>query len=266
MYYTEWLHVRHVLKWVAIVLAALCVIHGVLLLAYPEIRSLGADKQSDGIPLPFFFALSGLICTWFACRFARALCDETDGHLPVAFTRPVSRTQYALGAMAMDSLGILAIFAMLVAAQFILTAQHNGLGLIIATPDSGIQLLRFLAMPFAYYGLLIGLSGWLGKGGRSVIGLSYAASYVLLLLAVIGFAPPWGTIFTILNTVNPLAYSGYSYHTTHNTVNIVAGSNMGGPHLSFFPAIVPAADFAALAVLCIVGLAAGIAEWRRVEA
>ena len=264
MYYTEWLHVRHVLKWVAIVLAAFCVIHGALLAAYPVLVPLGTE--SDGVPLPLTFALAGLVCTFFACRFARALSDENDGHLPIVFTRPVSRTQYALGAIAMDSFGIVAIFAMVVAMDLIVTAQHKALGLIIVTPDSGIQLLRFLALPFAYYGVLMGLTGWLGKGGRSVIGLSYAGSFVLLILAVIGIAQPWGMIFTFLDTFNPLAYGGYSYHTSHDTVNIVAGSNLAGHSVSLFNAITPAGDFVALALLCVAGLVAGIAEWRRVEA
>lgn len=266
MYYTEWLRVRHVLIWAAIILAAICVIHGAVLLAYPSLVSLGANKQTDGVPLPFFFAVAGLVCTWFACRFARTLSDENDGHLPVVFTRPVSRTQYALGAIAMDSLGMLAIFVMVVVAQFIITGQHKALDLIVVPPDTGIQLVRFLALPFAYYGILMALASWSGKGGRGITWLSYAASYVLLLLAAIGLEAPWGTIVTIINTFNPMAYAGYSYHTSHDTVNIVAGQNVGVSHLALLNTVIPSVDFVALLLLCVAGLVAGIAEWRRVEA
>jgi hypothetical protein len=261
VYYTQFLRITSGLKWLAIVLAALLAII-VAIAAANGAFSMHSHGSPDkgGAPLPALFALAGVVASIFASRYARTLSEENEAHLPVAWTKPVSRVRFALTVVAVDAIGILAAFVLTMAAIFTLFAIFGVTRFVLVPPDSGVQLLRFLMLPFAIYGLMTALTASFGKAGRGLIGWCWAAFGTFALLGLADFPHPWKGVIATLNLVNPLTYAGYTYKTGHESMQIFTGPN---------GAVIQAAvgvEFMALLVLAVVGLTAGVLLWRRVEA
>ena len=255
MQYIAVLRVLNVLKWLAIVLGAFCLLHGLILAMVPAL--VRSDAVSDTVPLPFFFSLAGFFSALVASRLALGLSEENESHLALALTKPVSRTRYALSLMAVDVVGILAAFVMLFVAEIIVTAQHQALAQIVVTPDSGTQLIRFLALPLAFYGVLTAVTARFGHGARAMVGWSWGAAIFLLLLSAVEL-DPWRSIVAALNIINPLFYATYSYQSANGTVNVVSSGAAA--------MVAPALDCVALAALGCAGIAVAISQWHRVEA
>ena len=262
MYYTQLLRITSGLKWLAIVLVALYAFIVAISAANGAFHDgLHGTPDKDGVPLPVFFAIAGFVASFFASRYARTLSEENESHLPVVWTKPVSRVGYALGIIGVDALGIAAAFALTVAMLIVLFATFGAVRFIQISADTGPQLLRFLALPFAYYGLMTALTASFGKAGRGLIGWAWCASIALMIFNAVGLPKPWSQVFAALDVVNPLAYGAYSHTSSHETVNIASG-----PHASAFTTLALASDISALLLLAIGGLVAGVLLWRRVEA
>jgi hypothetical protein len=262
VYYTQLLRITNGLKWLAIVLASILALI-VSIGGANGAFSLHAHGSPDegGAPLPALFAIAGIAASIFASFFARTLSEENESHLPVAWTKPVSRVRYALTVMGVDALGIVTAFALTMLAIVSLFAIFGVTRFILVTPDSGVQLLRFLALPFAFYGLMTALTASFGKAGRGLIGSFWGASLALGLLGAADFPRPWKAILAAINLVNPMSYASYSYSSGHETTHIFAGSNS----VSIQAAAV-SIEFAILLLLAVAGLTAGVLLWRRVEA
>ena len=260
MYYTQFLRVANGLKWLAIALTALLA----LIVTIAGVNGAFSEPvhgspDHGGAPLPVLFGAAGFIAACFASRFARSLSEENEAHLPVVWTTPASRSAYALAVIGVDVLGILAAFGLTLLAMASLIAIFGVARFIEVTPDSGVQLVRYLALPLAYYGIMMALTASLGKAGRGVIGFAWVGSAILSLLAASAFPPPWKTLFALLNTINPIAYAGYTHSVGHDTVNMFSNTSQ-------YASLAVTTDIAALIVLCVVGLLAGVLQWRRLEA
>ena len=261
MYYTQFLRVTCGLKWLAIVQLGLMAL--IVLIAGANgafSHQIHSTRHTD-IPLPALFAIAAFFASGFAARYARTLSEENEAHLPVAWTKPVSRVRYALTTIGVDAIGILASFALTLGVIFLFLAIFGATPYVAVTPDTPMQLLRYLALPFAFYGLLTALTASFGKAGRGIIGWGLLFSFIMALFSNFDLPAPWKTIVTAINYVNPLSYSSYQHTSGNDTVNVMAG-----PHGSTFTTLALTFDFAALTVLCVAGLVAGIYLWRRVEA
>jgi len=262
VYYPQLLRLTNGLKWLTIVLTCVAAFFIAIAAANGVYHHPAhGPRSSDDLPLPMFFAMAGFIASFFASRYARTLSEENEGHLPVVWTKPVSRAEYAMTVIAADALGICAAFGIALVIELAFCAALGALPFIQITSDAGVQLIRFLLLPLAYYGLMMALTASFGKAGRGLIGWAWCFSFVIMLIAALHPPKPWDTIATLLNTINPLAYAGYSHTNAHETVNI--GS---GPAPTVFTSLALGIDIAALLVLCVAGMAAGIVLWRRVEA
>jgi hypothetical protein len=261
VYYTQLLRITSGLKWLAIVLAAILALI-VSIAGANGAFSMHAHGTPDegGAPLPALFAIAGIAASIFASFFARTLSEENESHLPVAWTKPVSRVRYALTVIGVDTLGILTAFALTMLAIFSLFAIFGVTRFILVTPDSGVQFLRFLALPFAFYGLMTALTASFGKAGRGLIGWFWGASGMLVLLGSADFPHPWKEIFATINIINPMSYASYSFTSGHSTTHIFAGMN--GVSIQAAVSI----EFMILLLLAVAGLTAGVLLWRRVEA
>lgn len=261
MYYTQMLRIASGLKWLAVILASIYALVAGIAAANGDLSRPHAPVEQGAITLPMLFAIAGLIASIFASRYARTLSEENEGHLPVVWTKPASRERYALTVVGIDILGIVAAFllAFLTALAFIATfAAVSAIGV---PSDSGMQLLRYLALPLGYYGVMTALTASFGKPGRGIIGFTWLASFLVMLFAALDFPQPWNLVFTVLNFVNPIAYAGYTHKSAHDATVIASG-----PHATVFTSLALSVDLAALLALFVVGLALGIAQWRRVEA
>ena len=263
MQYTQTLRVLNSLKWLAIVLAALYVFIVGVAAANGFVGHVPSVKDSDfSIPVPALFALAAFVACIVATRFGRTLSEENEDHLPVVWTRPSSRVRTVLSIVAVDALGILATFAIYLIVSAALIATFQVTKFVVTPSDTPLELLRYLAEPFAFYALLMALTASTGRAGRGLVGWFWVGAIFLGILAASPFIPkPWHAIFNIINFINPLAYG--SYHTTagHSTVNV-----MGGPAPTYVAGLTPGMDLIALLILFAVGLALALVQWRRLEA
>ncbi len=216
--------------------------------------SVGAAAQvtsaDQRFPLSLLFAIAGVVATIFAGTFGASLACENDGHLDVAFTRPASRTRYAVTLMLMDIAGIAVAFVMSVAAGFIIVTATGAWKLFAIDADAWQNLLRFLLLPVSCYGLWQALTASLRSQARWVVGVSVIVSVMLLGLDAAVDRGAWHAILAVVNYINPLVYG--TYQTDRPLLQ--------------YPFAYWQLNVAALAVLGGVGIAAALAQWRRVEA
>jgi len=259
MYYTQLLRVSRGLLCLSVVMAALFALIAITAAANGWFYSSHVPPHSADTeaPVPAFFAVAGFVAAIFGSRFARSLSEENEAHLPVVWTAPVSRLRYAATVMAIDAAGIFAAFAIVIATMFALMAFMNVLSYLTLTPDSWIQLARFLAFPLAFYGLMSAATASLGKPGRAAIGYCWVAVFLLGILNAAGLPRPWDAVIGALDLLNPIHYAAYSHGTGTNQVHVFSGMS---------PAMALSADVGALCTLCAVGLAAALWQWRRLEA
>jgi len=183
------------------------------------------------------------------------LAKENDGHLELAWTKPVSRERYALASFAVDSAAI-ALSQLLTIAVTLLATLMFFVPRFGTESNMGWYILAAIAAPLAWYALLTAASAWLRRGPGLVIGLGWIAALLIpgLAQALAGAAKvnpiaAWFyTIFHSLSYLDPIAYIA----TQHGHSGLLA---------------IPAAGGAGILCALLVGyLALAVAQWRRVEA
>lgn len=257
MHYLMALRVQSTLKWLIYVTGGLYVLivgvaasQGVFAVPPPPVHS-------GDCPLPALFAAASLAASICATILACALCQANDGHLPVAWTLPISRTTAAMKTFATGALGVLAAFAITLFAIFVFIATFRALPAVTWTPDSGEQLVRFLLFPFAIYGLTTAISASLGRHGSALAGWSWLAYLISGVWANLNLPQPWHAIFLAINLFDPLRYASYS--TASGAVQVMT---MPGTPVQVELGI----DIAALAALALAGYVGGLLQWNRLEA
>jgi len=262
MRYTQTLRILNGLKWFSVVAVAFyAVVVGIAALTgfFGHVQHI-TDKNFN-IPLPALFALASLVTCFFVTRFGRTLALENDEHLPLVWTRPSSRSRTALTVLGVDALGILAAFAIWMVLAFALVATFRVSQYVIVPGDAFVQLLRYLALPFAFYAVLMALTASV-EGGGAMCGWAWVGAIFLTVLAASPFIPnPWHAVFNFIDFINPLAYGSFHSQTGSDTINVI-----GGPTPTYVAGLTPAMDVVGLTILFAIGLAAGLIQWRRLEA
>ncbi|HET9343009.1 MAG TPA: hypothetical protein VFO25_08875 [Candidatus Eremiobacteraceae bacterium] len=261
MQYTQTLRMLNGLKVLAIVFGALYVFVVIIAASNGFFAHIAHPDKQFEIPLPALFAFAGFVTCIFCSSYGRTLSEENDGHLPVVWTRPMSRIQTTLTILKVDAIGMLAAFAMymVLAAVFITTFQvwHY-----VTVPSNTLaQFGRFILEPIAFYALLMAVTASTGSAGRGLIGWFWVGAIFLSILAASPIPNPWHEIFNIADFINPLAYGSYHYTAGTTTVNV-----NGSSALTYVAALSPATDAVALLILFAAGFALGLAQWRRLEA
>jgi len=219
--------------------------------------------DSSGIPplpLGLLFLTSILPGFIMASRLGGVLAKENDGHLEIAWTKPVSRERYAAAAFAVDIATIVATqFVWLIMVMLILLAYFvSGFYL-----ESGIGVHVGLALlgPIAWYAALNGWSASLKRGPGMVVGLGWLFAIIVPAIAsgtaslVHPLAGLVHAVFTGLTYLDPIAFCGISVRGSVVSASVPAVGNIS-----------LAASCAVLAALAIFYLAASLVQWRRVEA
>ncbi|MDQ6780708.1 MAG: hypothetical protein M3Z37_06100 [Candidatus Eremiobacteraeota bacterium] len=246
MYYKEWLRVRRALTVLIIMAGVALVLHQISVLI------LRNEPSPGDTPLSLFFAVAGIVATLYAGWFGASLSAENSGHLEIAWTKPVSRNRYALLTMGVDLVGIFAAFVLGLAGMIAVIAQHGALSSVTVDPAAWANLVRFLLLPFAFFGLWQALTASLRCAGSSVVGYSTVATVILLGLGALGLPDVWGAIFHTLNYLNPMVYGTFTTSDGGGVIN--------------HPFAAWQLNLVGLAVIGSAGIAIALAQWRKLEA
>lgn len=210
--------------------------------------------KSGGLDLELLLAIALPGAMIIATILAGVLTKENQGHLELAWTKPISREAYALLMMGVDVAGILAVILLGIVYQLIETSfwlvPHIWL-----TPQSGTLGGLAILLPIAWYALLTACGASLKQTLGVIVGTAWPVAAFLLIFSGINFgsAPVANFIslaFRTIDTLNPLAYAIQIFNHTRFTL---------------VPPSV-ASSIAALAVITLVSIAAAVLQWRRVEA
>lgn len=195
------------------------------------------------------WAFGGIVASIVASILARSLAVENDGHLAVAWTKPFSRVTHALAKFAVDLSAVTYIFALTCGAVFVYLAATGLIHNVVVALDVWSQLLRYFLAPFAFYGLAQALTSTLSRQAGMVIGFTWVALVVLIILSIVRLPVPFHAIVDVLNYANPLVYLAFAVDD-HGTV-ITYGFS---------------AAALALALIALIGGATAIYRWQRSEA
>ncbi len=215
--------------------------------------------MSANIGIGILFAISCIIGLVTATMLGGVLAKENDGHLELAWTKPVSRERLAIASIAVDMVTIvvsqLAMFALTLIVVLMFVRPHlyaNAL-----TPwVIGLAVLA----PLAWYACLTAFSASLKRGLGLVCGLGWLAA--LMIPSVAGATATSSSdigrtihsIFQPLAYIDPIAY--ISFHGSMESAGLQMHTVVGSIEFSTLMLLLLTVVYAALAVL----------QWRRVEA
>jgi len=208
------------------------------------------NVSHGSVPLEVLFVIPAFTTAIFALILGCFLANENCGHLEIAWTRPASRTGYALRAMAVDAAGLAVayLFTLGLCALYValLGFSHN----LRSDAALATNVVRFAIYPFAWYGLIAAITASLRAGAGIVVGLTWVAAQIFLVLLTLRFPPIIHGLVLFVNLFNPMVYGGYSDtgHATYNTI-MATPVAIGG-----------------LLGLAILGTGAALLQWRRLEA
>jgi hypothetical protein len=212
------------------------------------------------IPVSILFAISEIIGLVTATMLGGILAKENDGHLELAWTKPVSRERLALAYIGVDMATIVVsqfamiLLTLIVCAMFVWPTFYTDA---YTLPSIVLALLG----PIAWYAGLTAFSASLKRGLGMVIGLGWLAALVIpsveagtsfsgndIVRSIHG-------LFKLLSYIDPIQYVHISYH-----------GSLGANGMQSMP-IGPLGTEVALAlVLTIVYVVLAVLQWRRVEA
>jgi hypothetical protein len=209
------------------------------------------------------FGISVPLALIFATIIACALARENEGHLELAWTKPVSRDRFALGAIAVDLAGIAAT----IVGSVIVFALIN---LLFQLPHFYLDAAGFTAIvltftvPMAWYALLTTASASLKRGCGAVVGTAWPAAFVLPILVGAFSAHHRNSmlgqmiagVLRTVDTLNPLVY--LPSFSSNGTIALHAG-------LTLVSGTARSAIVTTL-VLLLIYIAFAVLQWRRVEA
>ena len=216
--------------------------------------------MTANIPVAILFAIAEVIGLITATMLGGVLAKENDGHLEIAWTKPVSRERLAVASMGADIVTILisqfamVLLVLIVCAMFIWPTFTSDA---TTFPSIAITLLA----PMAWYACLTAFSASLKRGLGMVVGLGWLAAIAIPAIAEgtassssdIGRAIHW--VFQPIAYIDPIEYAHLSFHGSGG-MSAMQNAPLGPLGVSA----------GMLLVLTVVYLALSVLQWRRVEA
>jgi hypothetical protein len=210
---------------------------------------------NGSVPMLYYMAIADFFALIVATILAAPLAREINGHLEMTLTKPISRLRYALGAIGVDVVGILAASVMTVLAFYLCQ-------LLFETPRldfSGVNsraILMGIACPLAWYAMLCAATTWLPRAYGALLGLIPLG---LLFVGLLTLVPTSNLVALFVHDVawvisrfDPLTYVSVAQPNAEGTVNY-SGANFG------FRISMEALFFVAYGALA-------LWRWQRVEA
>ena len=191
-----------------------------------------------------------------ATMLGGVLSKENDGHLELAWTKPVSRESYALAAIGVDLVTIV-VSQLLTLAVVMLCILLFGVPSYSPGRDAGAYIALALIGPLSWYACLTAFSASVKRGPGIVIGLGWLAA-----LLIPGIAAAFAQInhplaHAIYNVFQALAYLDPIAYFSHVSDS---GVTKNGAIATLGEAVI------AVIALLIAYIAAAVLQWRRVEA
>jgi ABC-type transport system involved in multi-copper enzyme maturation permease subunit len=216
--------------------------------------------MNANIPIAIIFAIAEVIGLVTATMLAGVLAKENDGHLEIAWTKPVSRERLALATLGVDIATILisqfaaVLLVLIVCAMFIWPTFYSDAATL---PAIAITLLG----PIAWYACLTAFSASLKRGLGMVVGCGWLAAIAIPAIAEgtarsssdLGRAIHW--VFQPLAYIDPIEYVHLSFHGSGG-MSAMRNAPLGSLDVSAWMLLVLTVAYLTLSVL----------QWRRVEA
>jgi hypothetical protein len=218
---------------------------------WPGAVHMGPGENMIHIVAPAFVVAAAAFVGGFATVLGLNLAAENDGHLEVAWTKPVSREGYALGVFAVDTAAMAVCIIFTAICAIVVVDVYAGYQAVAL--GSGAEVVRM----FAFCGLPLCVYAWIAAGSASlkrnrgvVAGLFWPIMIVLGTLPLLP-VPPIHALASVLNLFNPIAL--YS-----STKSVAQGSMTYDPVAATWPYLW---GWGVSALL----LAAAVAQWRRLQ-
>lgn len=190
-----------------------------------------------------------------ATLLAGPLAKENNGHLELAWTKPVSRERYALSAVVVDVATV--VIAQVATAAVLLLAALFWEAPNVTFGSLALARIAFALMaPAAWYACLTAFSASLKRGPGAVLGIGWVVAMVCPVIATStqdASTPVGRSVYAIFNTVSyadPITYIWFRI----DSVSIAD------------PMRATVIGLLALTALAIVYLGVAVLQWRRVEA
>ncbi|MEO7201726.1 MAG: hypothetical protein ABI431_03365 [Candidatus Tumulicola sp.] len=202
------------------------------------------------------FGIAGFIALIVGMILAGSFARENDGHLEIALTKPVSRTELSIRIMLVDIAGIVAAWVLGVLATYIVHALFLGFHFGVTVRDCQLAVAVILGA-IAWYALLCCATASLKRNYGIILGTAWIAGQLIPVLAHIPRnAPPLlgflRVVATPLSWIDPFTYARISVAMPSET-----------EILRTYPYAV---EIPVLVALTIAYALCAIVQWRRVEA
>ncbi|HME80599.1 MAG TPA: hypothetical protein VKF82_00835 [Candidatus Eremiobacteraceae bacterium] len=256
MFYVELLRVRNGLIVAVAGLIALVLVGWIgFAAACPECRRLNAADPATVLAVIGYSA--AILAAIFGSVFGASLSIENDGHLPLTWTKPISRGAQAIGILTIDITAALAVFVLSCAAGWLFVSLVGERPLPVHASFDTVALLklaRFAAFPVAMFGLTQALTaGIKGSWQGAVTGPLWPVCQGLFAIGLLPLTPPLHKLWQIVNIPNPIAYFPFWEFDEHIFHVYPFGYGV-------------AIDALALAAIAFVGVTIATLRWRRLEA
>lgn len=211
-------------------------------------------REDNAIPLGYLFIHAAFLVAVFASILGLALSRENDGHLELAWTKPVRRESYAAIMMATDACAIVVLVAVTVVLTVAILAMFGLGGKIVADQDTLPAIVWSVLFMLSFYGLAMAATASLRRASGIALALLWPAALILPALSLIKWLDI-GAFVRIIDTLNPVAYVSAVHGASDATARMFTLAPPGVGNA-----------IAALAVITAVALLASVAQWRRLEA
>ena len=189
-------------------------------LAASALLILVSPHHTDGMVAIPFSALVGAAAfvTLALASFIPSLNALSDA-LPSVWTRPIARERIALSLFGVDILGLLAVFAVTLAFEFIALAIFGFVGKVSVDSQVLPVFLIGLGAAFMAYGNVQALTAWQLNRGGMIAGITFGAYLLVPSLSLVPFPPAIHWIFSTLCIFDPLSYFSLTVHNQSSDVS-----------------------------------------------
>ena len=201
------------------------------------------------IPLDYALGIAAVFVAIFSSILGLSLSHENDGHLELAWTKPIRREGYAGTVIAVDVLAMLVLLAITVALIVVILAMFGLAKLIVADRSTLLTLAFAIAYIVSFYALVMAVTASLRRASAVALAILWPVALILPGLTEVKWLNI-GLIVRVIDTINPVAYF-YSLSSTSSHTLLPPGIGY---------------SIAAMAVITIAGVVASLAQWRRLEA
>lgn len=125
---------------------------------------------NGSVPVLYYMGIADFFALLIATILAAPLAREINGHLETALTKPISRIGYALNAIGVDVVGILAASLISFVAFYICQLLFEKPSLDFSGVNT-LAILMGIVCPLAWYAMLLAATTWFPRAYGALLGL-----------------------------------------------------------------------------------------------